>query len=108
MRLDLAGGNVGTAIHGAPDVPTDSSSSQNHPIPFNPATTTSYAVPGPVDVSLTVFDLLGRQIRVLASGRRPAGTFVVSFDATGLPSGVYFYRLEAGDFVETKRMMLLR
>ena len=57
---------------------------------------------------LTVVDLLGRVVRELASGARPAGTYEVSFDATGLPSGVYFYRIEAGDYVETKRMVVVR
>jgi endo-1,4-beta-xylanase len=55
-----------------------------------------------------VFDVIGRTVRVLASGTQPAGSYEVTFEATALPSGVYFYRLEAGDYVETKRMVVVR
>jgi hypothetical protein len=59
-------------------------------------------------VSLSVIDLLGRRVSVLASGTQPAGHYEVSFVASGLPSGVYLYRLEAGDFVETRRMVIVK
>jgi hypothetical protein len=79
-----------------------------YPNPFNPTTTITYSLPQAAEATLSVFDLLGRQVRVLASGSQPAGTYEVTFDATELPSGVYFYRLEAGDYVETKSLVLLR
>jgi hypothetical protein len=82
--------------------------SQNYPNPFNPATTISYALPRTADVALTVFDVLGREVRRLASGTKPTGTYEVTFDASGLPSGIYLYRLQAGDYVETKRMVVVR
>jgi hypothetical protein len=90
------------------EVPTAVALNQNYPNPFNPATMVSYALPATADIALTVFDVTGRQIRVLASGRQPAGTYEVTFDASRLPSGIYFYRLEAGSFTETKSMMVLR
>jgi hypothetical protein len=55
-----------------------------------------------------VFDVIGRTVRVLASGTQPAGSYEVTFEATSLPSGIYFYRLEAGSFTETKRMVVLK
>ena len=59
-------------------------------------------------MTLSVFDVLGREIKELAVGTQPAGTYQVWFEASGLPSGIYFYRLEAGDYVETKRMVVLK
>jgi hypothetical protein len=82
--------------------------SQNYPNPFNPTTTISYDITRATDVILAVYDVLGRQVRELASGTHAAGTYEVSFDADTLPSGVYFYRLEAGDYAETKRMVVVR
>jgi hypothetical protein len=81
---------------------------ENYPNPFSSVTTISYSLAQPAEAALSVFDLLGRQIRVLASGTQPAGTYEVTFDAAGLPSGVYLYRLEAGNFVETRRMVVVR
>jgi hypothetical protein len=98
------------AVTGTEDegLPLEFALSQNYPNPFNPSTTIRYALPEPAEVELTVYDVLGRTIRELASGTQPAGTYEVTFDATGLPSGVYFYRLQAGDYVETKRMVVAK
>jgi hypothetical protein len=82
--------------------------SQNYPNPFNPTTTISYDLPKSANVTLTVFDVLGRQIRELALGTKPAGTYKVSLRAAGIAAGVYFYRLQAGDYVETRRMVMVR
>jgi hypothetical protein len=79
-----------------------------YPNPFNVETTISYDLPRAAEVVVTVHDILGRQVREVASGGQQAGRYEVTFDATGLPSGVYFYRLEAGDFVETKRMVVAK
>jgi 5'-nucleotidase / UDP-sugar diphosphatase len=86
---------------------------QNYPNPFNPQTQISFALPIGSDVNLTVYDLLGRQVKVLVNGYCNAGTNNVIWDGldkTGkdVASGVYFYRLQAGDFVQTKKMSLLR
>jgi len=94
-----------------PEVPGAVSLDQNYPNPFNPdrvGTTISYTLPRFSDATLTVYDMLGRRVSVLASGTQPAGSYQVSFDATGLPSGTYFYRLEAGDYVVAKRMVVVR
>lgn len=80
----------------------------NYPNPFNPSTTISFTLPRPGDVRLEVFDLLGKRVRVLERGFKPIGEHEVTFDATGLPSGVYFYTLTAGDFAQTRKMVVVR
>jgi serine protease len=81
---------------------------QNYPNPFNPSTTLQFQVPQKSFVSLKVFDLLGRELATLVNEERQAGIYSVSWDASRLPSGVYFYRLRAGDFVETKKMVFAK
>jgi hypothetical protein len=81
---------------------------QNYPNPFNPSTVISYQLPVASEVSLKVFDVLGREVAVLVSGRQKAGNYVVPFNGSGLSSGVYFYRLQAGQFVQTRKMMLVK
>ena len=81
---------------------------QNYPNPFNPATTISFSLPSASFVSLKVFDALGEEVSVLLAEVLPAGTYAQQWNATGLASGVYFYRLRAGDVVQTRRMLLLR
>ena len=81
---------------------------QNYPNPFNPGTTIVLDVPKAAHVRLAVYDLLGRQIEVLIDDDLPAGPYSREWDATGSPSGVYFYRMEAGEFVETRKMLVAR
>lgn len=81
---------------------------QNFPNPFNSTTTISYSLFRPSDVTLSVFDLLGRETRVLASGTKSAGRYEVTFDATNVTAGIYFYRLTTGDFTVTKTLVILR
>ncbi len=81
---------------------------QNYPNPFNPSTTISFELNRPTEVTLTVFDALGRTISVLVDGRRTSGLHEISFDASNLSSGIYFYRLNTGAFSETKRLMLIK
>jgi photosystem II stability/assembly factor-like uncharacterized protein len=88
--------------------PRSFSLSQNYPNPFNPITVIRYQVPIAGDVKLVVYDLLGREVVVLVDERRVRGSYEVKFDATGLASGVYFYRLQAGSYVNTKKLLLLR
>jgi hypothetical protein len=81
---------------------------QNYPNPFNPSTTITYELPRSSMVKLTVYDLLGREVSVLVSERRDAGVHEVKFDGSNLASGVYLYRLTAGSFVETRKLVLVR
>ena len=81
---------------------------QNYPNPFNPATTISFSFPTQSFVSLRVFDALGREVSILLSEQLSAGTYARQWNATGLASGVYFYRLQAGPFVDVKKLVLLR
>ncbi|MBM2840660.1 MAG: 5'-Nucleotidase domain protein, partial [Bacteroidetes bacterium] len=79
---------------------------QNYPNPFNPATKIVFDLPQRSHAFLAVYDLLGRQVRVLVDGVRERGTHETSFNTTTLGSGVYFYRLRVGGFVQTKKMIL--
>ena len=81
---------------------------QNYPNPFNPKTTISFALPIHSFVTLGIFDLLGREVAMLVSQEKSAGTYNVAFDASKLSSGIYFYRLQAGSFTETKKLILLK
>jgi ligand-binding sensor domain-containing protein len=81
---------------------------QNYPNPFNPSTTIEYALPKPEQVELKVYDILGHDVRTLVSGRQPAGKYRVLFEAKDLPAGLYFYRIKAGEFLQTKKFMLLK
>ncbi|MDZ7343352.1 MAG: T9SS type A sorting domain-containing protein, partial [candidate division KSB1 bacterium] len=89
-------------------LPTEFSLSQNYPNPFNPSTVISFQLPVSRHVTLKVFDVTGREVATLVEGRRNAGRHSVTLRSNNLPSGVYFYRLVAGDFHETKKMMLMR
>jgi len=91
-----------------PNTPNDFSLSQNYPNPFNPTTSLQYAIGSRQFVTLKVYDLLGREIATLVNEEKPAGEYEVEFDASGLTSGIYFYQLKAGQFSETKKMVLLR
>jgi len=95
---------------------------QNYPNPFNPYTTIGFSIPtSPFNpspyqgegnrerlITLTVYDVLGRKVAILVNEEKPAGSYEVEFNASQLPSGVYFYRLKAGEYVETKKMLLIK
>ena len=81
---------------------------QNYPNPFNPSTKIKFQIPSSNDVSLKVYDVLGREVRTLVNENLQAGSYETTFDASGLASGVYFYQLHAGEFTQTKRLLLLR
>lgn len=88
--------------------PKDYSLSQNYPNPFNPTTIINYSIPEQGKVALKVFDILGREIKTLVNKYQAAGSYEVEFNATELSSGIYFYRIIADGFVETKKMILMR
>jgi hypothetical protein len=90
------------------DLPTHFSLDQNYPNPFNPATTISFSLPSKSFVSLKVFDALGREVSILFADELPAGTHARQWNAGALPSGMYFYRLQAASSTETKKLLLLR
>ena len=109
--LCYASGNfVGmtTDISDEEPLPSDFSIAQNYPNPFNPRTTIEYNLPKSADVSLEVFDILGRKVETLVNTEQEAGPHVVSWDGSRYASGTYFYRIQAGDFAETKKMLLLK
>jgi len=81
---------------------------QNYPNPFNPATCIEYRVVSSEYVTLKIYDVLGNEIEVLVNEEKPAGIYEVNFDASGLTSGIYYYRFQAGSFSETKKMMLIK
>jgi hypothetical protein len=96
-------------IRGSLPSPTEFFLGQNYPNPFNPQTTISYSLPRESTVTLRVYDLIGREVSTLLhNDREPAGVHEVSFGGRNLPSGVYFYRLSAEGFIETKRMVLIK
>jgi hypothetical protein len=82
--------------------------SQNYPNPFNPTTTIKYQLPASSKVTLKVYDVLGNEVATLLNEEKEAGTYEVMFEASNYSSGVYIYRLQAGSFIETKKMVLLR
>jgi len=108
-----------------PEVPDKYSLSQNYPNPFNPVTNIQFNIPllrgvtaeggqlvtpwrEGVFVKLTIFDLLGREVTTLVNQQMQPGSYNVDWDASNYPSGVYFYKIESGDFSEAKRMVLVK
>jgi len=88
--------------------PVDYTLQQNYPNPFNPVTTISYSLPVKSEVELVIYNALGEEVMELANEEKEAGRYSVEVNATRLPSGIYFYRLQAGSFVETKKMVLMK
>jgi len=81
---------------------------QNYPNPFNPSTEISYSIPQTNFVSLKIYDVLGKEIATLVNEEKSIGNYTVEFSASNLSSGIYFYRMQAGSFTDTKKFILLR
>lgn len=119
---DSAGGDVGSlnawclvvtysnilGVTTTIEIPNRYYLNQNYPNPFNPSTTIKYGLPKTSMVKITMYDLLGREVDVLVNEMKTAGTYDAKFDGTNMASGVYFYRIEAGDFIDTKKMLLIK
>jgi uncharacterized protein YcfL len=99
---------AGTTDVSTMDVPEDFSIEQNYPNPFNPSTTIRYGLPHRSDVHLTVFNTLGQHVATLVQGEQDGGYPEVRLDASELPSGAYLYRLQAGEYLHTRRFVLIR
>jgi hypothetical protein len=89
-------------------IPDNFNLEQNYPNPFNPATQINYSIPSSQKVVLKVYDELGRETATLVNREQSAGNYIVNFNASGLASGVYFYRLQAGSYVQMKKMILMK
>jgi photosystem II stability/assembly factor-like uncharacterized protein len=109
--LHTINGGLNTITDIMPVLPECYSLEQNYPNPFNPVTTIKYSIPvvlSPQHVTLIVYDVLGKEIITLVNEEKQQGFYEVKFDGTGLSSGVYFYRLKAGNFTQTKKLVLLK
>jgi hypothetical protein len=103
FRVDL------TSVRGIDvEKPTTYVLDQNYPNPFNPSTTIRYGLPERSHVTISVYNTLGQQVAQLVNNAFEAGYYDVNFDASSLPTGVYFYRMQAGRFVETRKLLLVR
>jgi hypothetical protein len=105
--------HVTDVVQTKPVLPNKFVLEQNYPNPFNPSTTIKYEIPDQVrndnvNVSIKVYDVLGREIATLVNKQQKPGNYEVEFDATELTSGIYFYRMRAGEFVQTKKMLLMK
>ena len=95
-------------VNDKPTSPVEYYLSQNYPNPFNPSTKITYSIAALGRVTLKIYDILGREVLTLVNEEKPAGRYEVNFNASKLSSGVYFYQLKAGTFVQTKKMLLIK
>jgi len=91
-----------------PIVPTENKLYDNYPNPFNPSTIIKYSLKDDGKVSLKIFNSLGEEVRTLVNEIKPAGNYEVEFNASELPSGIYIYSIQAGEFISSKKMILLK
>jgi len=97
-----------TSVEQEEGLPTSFELMQNYPNPFNPSTVISYRLSAFSKVSLKVFDILGKEVATLVNEYQQPGNFVKTFHGTSLPSGIYFYRLQADNFTDSKKMILIK
>jgi len=100
--------SVLVAVKPSDELPARYALAQNYPNPFNPVTTIHFEIPKETHVTLRVYNLLGQEVMTVIDGESVAGSYDVRIDASALSSGVYFYRLDAGDFAQTKKLLLLK
>jgi hypothetical protein len=108
VLYNLGGGTVGIQEEETENIATSFSLAQNFPNPFNPTTTIQYSLPQAGNINLKIYNLLGEEVKTLADEYKEAGKHSVQFNANNLASGIYFYRIQAGSFVETKKMTLIK
>jgi hypothetical protein len=97
-----------TDVEDNEQLPSEYLLSQNYPNPFNPTTKIKYSIPISTNVELRVFDILGNEIETLVNEEKQSGTYLITWYAKQLPSGIYFYQLIAGNFIQTKKMILIK
>jgi len=107
-RINIDGTNIVSVPNNGISLPTKFSLSQNYPNPFNPSTKIKYSIPHSSKVVIKLFDILGNEIETLVNEEKPAGEYRFQLNAASLSSGVYFYRIQAGSFVETRKMVLMK
>ena len=93
---------------GAVELPTRYKLVQNYPNPFNPLTNIQYELPQRSDVQVIIYNLAGREVTIIVSEVQGAGYKSIQWDAIGVPSGMYFYQIRAGEYVQTRKMVLLK
>jgi subtilisin family serine protease/subtilisin-like proprotein convertase family protein len=106
--IQIYSGGTLTGTNNAGILPTKFELSQNYPNPFNPTTKINFAIPKQGFVTMKIYDVLGREVRTLVNEVKPAGNYTVDFNASELSSGVYFYRVQSGEFSDIKRMILIK
>jgi hypothetical protein len=106
MNSDFVG--VVTAVEDEVSVPHEYALKQNYPNPFNPTTTIEYSLPDAGIVKVTIYNVLGQEISILVNQFKTQGVHKITFDAKNLPSGIYFYKMESNNFVQTKKLILLK
>ena len=108
-NIKLTGYNaVPTGIISGNEIPAKFSLSQNYPNPFNPNTQINYTIALDGQVTLRVFDILGKEVATLVNEKQNPGTYSLNFDGSNLSSGLYYYRLESGDYSDTRKMLLIK
>jgi hypothetical protein len=97
-----------TDVQNEGSAPSEFKLEQNYPNPFNPTTTIQYSIPKSGNVILKVYNTLGEEVKTLVNGYKEAGSYNIKFDATRLSSGIYYYRIDTGGFIQVHKMIILR